>query len=127
METRGIKHIRAGLVRSDQRTGLKPSTTLRLGEVLRIYIPGIAPTEVAPPFPAGLKVLGSIGSKRNPAFPNLPTLEEAGVRNASWDQWFGFLAPPNLPKGVRAAPRITVRSNATPLSGRPTTIVYIEL
>jgi 23S rRNA pseudouridine1911/1915/1917 synthase len=45
------RHIKAGLVVSDQRPGLKPSTTLRLGEVLRIYIPGIAPTEKAPPFP----------------------------------------------------------------------------
>jgi len=52
----------------------------------------------APPFPAGVKVLGSIGSTRNAAFPNLPTLEEVGVKNATWDQWFGFLAPPNLPK-----------------------------
>lgn len=52
----------------------------------------------APPFPAGIKVLGSIGSKRNPAFPDLPTLDEIGVKNASWDQWFGFLGPPKLPK-----------------------------
>jgi 23S rRNA pseudouridine1911/1915/1917 synthase len=44
------KHIREGRVVSDQRT-LKPSTTLRIGEVLRIYIPGIAPVEAAPPFP----------------------------------------------------------------------------
>ena len=44
------RHIRGGLVLSDQRT-LKPSTTLRLGEVLRIYIPGIAPLDVAPPLP----------------------------------------------------------------------------
>ncbi|MFZ5479425.1 MAG: RluA family pseudouridine synthase [Myxococcota bacterium] len=42
--------IKQGLVVSDQRT-LKPSTTLRLGEVLRVYIPGIAPTEEAPPLP----------------------------------------------------------------------------
>ncbi len=45
--------IREGLVRSDQRT-LKPSTTLRIGEVLRIFVPGIAPDHAAPAFPAVL-------------------------------------------------------------------------
>jgi tripartite-type tricarboxylate transporter receptor subunit TctC len=57
-------------------------------------------TQAAPPFPDGLKVLGSVGSKRNPAYPDLPTLEEVGVKNASWDLWFGFIAPPNLPKAL---------------------------
>jgi 23S rRNA pseudouridine1911/1915/1917 synthase len=42
--------VREGLVRSDQRT-LKPSTVLREGEILRITIPGIAPTTAAPPLP----------------------------------------------------------------------------
>jgi tripartite-type tricarboxylate transporter receptor subunit TctC len=54
----------------------------------------------SPPFPEGIKVLGTIGSKRNPNFANLPTLEEIGIKNAGWDQWFGFLAPPNLPKPI---------------------------
>ena len=52
------------------------------------------------PFPEGLKVLGTAGPKRSPAYPNLPTLEESGIKNASWDIWFGFLAPPNLPKPI---------------------------
>lgn len=42
--------VREGLVTSDQRA-LKPSTILREGEVLRITIPGIAPTGEAPPLP----------------------------------------------------------------------------
>jgi tripartite-type tricarboxylate transporter receptor subunit TctC len=67
-------------------------------------------SEGAPPFPEGVKVLGSIGSKRNPAFPNLPTLDEVGVKNAGWDQWFGFLAPPNMPKPL--ADRLITELNA---------------
>jgi tripartite-type tricarboxylate transporter receptor subunit TctC len=55
-------------------------------------------TQAGTPFPDGLKVLGTAGSKRSPNFPNLPTLEEVGVKGANWDIWFGFLAPPNLPK-----------------------------
>jgi 23S rRNA pseudouridine1911/1915/1917 synthase len=42
--------IRSGYVASDTRT-LKPSSTLKQGEVLRIYIPGIAPHDEPPPMP----------------------------------------------------------------------------
>lgn len=42
--------IRSGHVVSDART-LKPSSTLKQGEVLRIYIPGIAPFDEPPPMP----------------------------------------------------------------------------
>jgi tripartite-type tricarboxylate transporter receptor subunit TctC len=57
-------------------------------------------SEGAPPFPQGIKVLAAVGSKRNAAFPNVPTLGESGLKAATWDQWFGFLAPPNLPKPI---------------------------
>ena len=53
-----------------------------------------------PPFPDALKVLGPAGTKRSTAYPNLPTLEEIGYKNASHDAWFGFVAPPNLPKPI---------------------------
>ena len=54
----------------------------------------------SPPFPEGLKVVGSVGTKRNSAYPDVPTLEEAGIKNAAWDSWFGFVAPANLPKPI---------------------------
>ncbi len=44
------KWIREGLVKSDDRT-LKPSSVLRHGEILRIWAPGLAPTEGPPPMP----------------------------------------------------------------------------
>jgi tripartite-type tricarboxylate transporter receptor subunit TctC len=53
-----------------------------------------------PPFPDGLKVIASIGTKRSPAYPDKPTLEESGIKNATWDANFGVLAPPNLPKPI---------------------------
>lgn len=62
------------------------------------------------PFLEGLRVLGSVGSKRSPIYPNLPTLEESGIKNASWDVWFGFTAPPNLPKPI--ADRLTTELSA---------------
>lgn len=44
------RFIRTGHVVSDRRV-LKPSSTLQSGEVLRVYIPGIAPLDAAPPLP----------------------------------------------------------------------------
>ena len=52
------------------------------------------------PIPDGIKVLASSGTKRSPAYPDLPTLGELGIKNASWDIWFGFIAPGNLPKPI---------------------------
>jgi 23S rRNA pseudouridine1911/1915/1917 synthase len=43
--------IKEGVIQSDSRP-LKPASVLRLGEVLRIWAPGIAPTEGPPPPPA---------------------------------------------------------------------------
>jgi tripartite-type tricarboxylate transporter receptor subunit TctC len=57
-------------------------------------------TLATPPFPDGLKILGSVGSRRNPMYANAPTIEEAGIKNASWDNWFGIVGPPNLPKAI---------------------------
>lgn len=92
-------------------------------KAVHVPYPGIAPVYTdllagtidfnigaTPPLPEGIRTLGSAGTKRNPSFPNLPTLEEAGVKGASWDVWFGFLAPPNLPKPV--ADRLTAELTA---------------
>jgi tripartite-type tricarboxylate transporter receptor subunit TctC len=62
------------------------------------------------PFPDGLKVLGSSGTKRSPNFPDKPTLEESGIKGANWVVWFGFIAPPKLPKDV--ADRLTTELSA---------------
>ncbi|MBU3738800.1 MAG: hypothetical protein FGM55_07585 [Rhodoferax sp.] len=52
------------------------------------------------PFLEGLRPIASSGSKRHPVYPNLPSFEEAGFKAAAWDIWFGFVAPPNLPKPI---------------------------
>jgi tripartite-type tricarboxylate transporter receptor subunit TctC len=53
-----------------------------------------------PPFPDTLKVVAAIGTKRNSAYPEIPTLEESGYKNAGWSGWFGLIAPPQLPKPI---------------------------
>jgi tripartite-type tricarboxylate transporter receptor subunit TctC len=54
------------------------------------------------PFPPALKVLGVSGTHRHPAYPQIPTLQEQGIQGASWDIWYGFMAPPNLPKPIQS-------------------------
>jgi len=49
-----VRFIREGRVHSDLRGALKPSSTLAAGEVLRLYIPGLAPEAPPPPLPAVL-------------------------------------------------------------------------
>jgi len=53
-----------------------------------------------PPFPDGMKVLGAASPKRNPLFPNVPTLEEQGIKGANWGSWWGFFAPSHTPKPI---------------------------
>jgi tripartite-type tricarboxylate transporter receptor subunit TctC len=72
-----------------------------IGPVFQGLLAGdIDVTQGSPPIPAGYKMLASVGSKRSPLFPELPTLEEVGVKGATWDQWFGFFAPKSLPKPI---------------------------
>lgn len=50
---------------------------------------------------AGKLVLLAInGAVRNPDFPNVPTLTEAGIENADVPIWFGFFGPAGLPPEV---------------------------
>jgi tripartite-type tricarboxylate transporter receptor subunit TctC len=48
-----------------------------------------------------LKALAITGDKRSPLLPNVPTLSEAGVKEADVYSWQGIAAPKGLPKDVR--------------------------
>ena len=52
---------------------------------------------------AGKLVLLAInGPVRNPDFPDVPTLTEAGIKDADVPIWFGFFGPKGLPKEIAA-------------------------
>lgn len=48
-----------------------------------------------------LKILGLIGNRRTPLAPQMPTLEETGVKGYSVRQWFGIFVPAGTPAAVR--------------------------
>jgi tripartite-type tricarboxylate transporter receptor subunit TctC len=47
-----------------------------------------------------LFLLAINGPVRNPDFPNVPTLTEAGIKDADVPIWFGFFGPKGLPKDI---------------------------
>ena len=67
------------------------------GQLDFMFDPGIGLQHVK----AGkLKLLAVGSSKRSPLFPDVPTLDEAGMKGFDADTWFGFYAPAGTPAAV---------------------------
>lgn len=67
------------------------------GQLDFMFDPGIGLQHVK----AGkLKLLAVGSSKRSPLFPDVPTLDEAGLKGFDADTWFGFYAPAGTPADV---------------------------
>ena len=67
------------------------------GQLDFMFDPGIGLQHVK----AGkLKLLAVGSSKRSPLFPDVPTLDEAGLKGFDADTWFGFYAPAGTPPDV---------------------------
>lgn len=60
-----------------------------------------SPTALLPLIRSGdLRALAVSSSERSAIFPDLPTLEESGVRGYNNTLWFGFLGPAGMPPDV---------------------------
>jgi tripartite-type tricarboxylate transporter receptor subunit TctC len=59
-------------------------------------------TATAIPFVNGgkLKALGVMSKKRNPALPNVPTLDEAGLPDLYASSWYGLMGPAGMPPSI---------------------------
>lgn len=67
------------------------------GQIDFMFDPGIGLQQVK----AGKLKLLAVGSpKRSPQYPNVPTMEEAGLKGFDADTWFGFYAPAGTPAAV---------------------------
>jgi len=67
------------------------------GQLDFMFDPGIGLQHVK----AGkLKLLAVGSAKRSPLFPDVPTLDEAGLKGFDADTWFGFYAPAGTPSAV---------------------------
>jgi tripartite-type tricarboxylate transporter receptor subunit TctC len=58
----------------------------------------LGPTAVMPHYKAGnLKMLAQTGPKRARTIPEVPTLEERGVKNVALESWYAVFAPLGTP------------------------------
>ena len=47
-----------------------------------------------------VRAIGSTGLKRSKFAPDIPTIDESGVRGYSFDSWIGILGPANIPRAT---------------------------
>jgi tripartite-type tricarboxylate transporter receptor subunit TctC len=78
-------------------TGGGPATIAVVAGHVPVYI--MSPVQAAPHMKSGrLRALGVTSEKRDPAFPELPTLAEAGVPGYAMKNWYGLLVPAGTPR-----------------------------
>ena len=79
--------------------GSGPAMADLLGGQVKVGFPGIA--LAMPHLRSGkLRALGISSSQRSPELPDVPTIDEAGVRGYDATQWIGFAGPKGLPASV---------------------------
>lgn len=70
-----------------------------VGGQIPIVVLGSSP--VIPHHRAGkVRILAVIASARSKALPDIPTLDEAGVKGVDLAQWIGMAGPPKLPRDI---------------------------
>jgi tripartite-type tricarboxylate transporter receptor subunit TctC len=71
----------------------------------------VAPQTVGPFVQAGsVRMLAILGPHRSPAFPDVPTIREAGFTGLDVETWYGVLAPAGTPESAIA--RLNAELNA---------------
>ena len=79
--------------------GSGPLVTDLLGGQINMSFDTITP--VLPHIKAGkLRALAITTNKRSPALPDVPTLDEAGLKGFNLGTWFGVLAPAGTPREI---------------------------
>lgn len=80
------------------RGGPQMMTDLMKGEV-PVTFQNI-PTVLGPLGTGQIRVLAITTAKRNKVLPDIPTMQEEGIKNFNSSAWFGFLAPKGTPVAI---------------------------
>jgi tripartite-type tricarboxylate transporter receptor subunit TctC len=79
--------------------GAAPAITDLIGGQIQVIFTTVA--SAAPLIEGGqLRALAVTSAERSPAFPDLPTVSEAGVPGYDAEAWYGLFAPAKTPPGV---------------------------
>ena len=94
--------------------GSTPSRQALLAGEIELSVDGLLPA--LPFIKAGkLKALALCSSKRSSIAPEIPTMDEAGIKGYASDTWYGLVAPAGTPRDVLAALHgAATRAIATP-------------
>jgi tripartite-type tricarboxylate transporter receptor subunit TctC len=95
--------------------GAAPAITDLIGHQIQVMFTTVA--SAAPLIESGqLRALAVTSAERSPAFPQLPTVAEAGVPGYAAESWYGLFAPARTPPEVidrlNQSAAIAVRSEA---------------
>lgn len=67
----------------------------------RVELTFESPPNVLPMIKAGkLRAIAITSTKRSPLMPDIPTMDEAGLKGFEMSQWFGVMGPANLPRPI---------------------------
>jgi tripartite-type tricarboxylate transporter receptor subunit TctC len=81
--------------------GAAPAITDLIGGQIQVMFTTVA--SCAALVEAGrLRALAVTSAERSPAFPNLPTVAEAGVPGYAAESWYGLFAPAKTPRAIIA-------------------------
>jgi hypothetical protein len=79
--------------------GAAPAITDLLGGQIQVMFTTVA--SAASLIEAGqLRALAVTSAQRSPAFPNVPTVAEAGVPGYAAESWYGLFAPARTPRDI---------------------------
>ena len=81
--------------------GSAPALTDLMGGQVQVMFDNM-PSAIAHVKAGKLKAIAVTTAKRSPAMPDLPTIDEAGVKGFEAASWFGLLAPAGTPKEIVA-------------------------
>ena len=91
--------------------GIPAGLTALMGEQVDFAFSGVA--TALPLIQSGkLRALGSAGTRRLPALPDLPTIAELGVAGFELNEWYGVVAPAGTPPEVVASWRASWRASS---------------
>jgi tripartite-type tricarboxylate transporter receptor subunit TctC len=79
--------------------GIAPATTDLLGGQTQVMFPGL--TAALSYIKGGrLKALAVTGPRRHPALPDVPTMDEQGLKGFDAQQWYGVVGPAAMPAPI---------------------------
>jgi tripartite-type tricarboxylate transporter receptor subunit TctC len=100
-------HFAAELLKSTAQLNVAHVPYKGIGPALIDTVAGRVQFFLTPPATLGtlvkdgkLRGLGVTGAKRTPAYPDVPTIAEAGLPGFRWETWVGMLAPAKTPRAI---------------------------